>query len=105
LLGKPDEIAKWLPPIKWIAGDGIAARGPAGGAPARSVPVEVATAVQKKTPVVVEALGTVTTMASVAIKTRIDNQMVGIHFADGAHVKQGDPLITLDSRALEAQVA
>jgi multidrug efflux system membrane fusion protein len=105
LLGKPDEVAKWLPPIKWIAGDGIAARGAAGGAPGRSVPVEVATAVKKKTPVVVEAVGTVTTMASVAIKTRIDNQIVGIHFADGAHVKQGDLLITLDSRSLEAQVA
>jgi multidrug efflux system membrane fusion protein len=67
--------------------------------------VEVATAVKKKAPVVIEALGTVTTMASVAIKTRIDNQIVGIHFADGARVKQGDLLITLDSRSLQAQVA
>jgi multidrug efflux system membrane fusion protein len=66
--------------------------------------VEVATAVKKKTPVLIEALGTVTTMASVAIKTRIDNQIVGIHFADGAYVKEGDLLITLDSRSLEAQI-
>jgi multidrug efflux pump subunit AcrA (membrane-fusion protein) len=70
----------------------------------RSVLVEVATAVKKKTPVLIEALGTVTTMASVAIKTRIDNQIVGIHFADGAYVKEGDLLITLDSRSLEAQI-
>ena len=43
-----------------------------------------------------------TTVAGVAIKTRIDNQVVGIHFIDGARVKQGDLLVTLDSRLLEA---
>jgi multidrug efflux system membrane fusion protein len=104
LLGKPDEGAKWFPAVKWISGDGTPARTPAGGAPARSVLVDVATAVRKNTPVVIDALGTVTTVASVAIKTRIDNQIVRIHFDDGAHVKQGDLLITLDSRSLEAQV-
>jgi multidrug efflux system membrane fusion protein len=105
LLGKPDEVAKWFPPVKWISGDGTAARAPTGGASVRSVLVEVATAVKNKTPVLIEALGSVTTMASVAIKTRIDNEIVGIHFTDGAYVKQGDVLITLDSRSLEAQIA
>jgi multidrug efflux system membrane fusion protein len=105
LLGKPDEFGKWFEPIKWIFGDGTAARGPASGQLARSVSVEVATAVKKQTPVVIESLGTVTPVASVAIKARIDNQIVGIHFDDGAHVKQGDLLVTLDSRSLEAQIA
>jgi RND family efflux transporter MFP subunit len=104
LMGKPDEVAKWFASAKWFFGDGTVARGRA--VPGRgSVLVEVGTAVKKKTPVVIEALGTVTTIASVAIKTRIDNQIVGIHFADGAHVKQGDLLVTLDSLALEAQIA
>jgi RND family efflux transporter MFP subunit len=62
-------------------------------------------AVKRKTPLLTEALGTVTTMASVAIKTRIDNEIVRIHFTDGAYVKQGDLLVTLDSRSLEAQIA
>jgi multidrug efflux system membrane fusion protein len=44
-------------------------------------------------------------MASVAVKPRIDSEIVGIHFADGAFVKRGDLLITLDSRAIEAQIA
>ena len=52
----------------------------------------------------IEALGTVTPMASVAIKSRIDSEITGMHFADGARVKQGDLLITLDSRAIEAQI-
>lgn len=70
----------------------------------RTVPVEVATAVKKSTPVRIEALGTVTPMASVAIKSRVDSEITEIHFADGARVKQGDLLITLDSRSIEAQI-
>jgi multidrug efflux pump subunit AcrA (membrane-fusion protein) len=105
-LDKPEEIAniKWLSLVKWMGSDRTTARGSAGGISGRSVSVEVATAVKKKTPALIEALGTVTTIASVAIKTRIDNQIVGIHFADGAYVKGGDLLVTLDSRPLEAQI-
>jgi RND family efflux transporter MFP subunit len=70
----------------------------------RGIPIEVATVVKKKAPVRLDALGTVSPMASVAIKPRIDSEIVGIHFADGALVKQGDVLITLDKRSIEAQV-
>lgn len=73
-------------------------------APPRLVAVEVATAVKKSTPVRIEALGTVTPMASVALKSRIDSEITGIHFADGARVKQGDLLVTLDGRSIEAQI-
>jgi membrane fusion protein, multidrug efflux system len=70
----------------------------------RVVAVEVATAVKKSTPVQIEALGTVTPMASVAIKSRLDTEILEVHFADGARVKQGDLLLTLDGRGLEAQI-
>jgi RND family efflux transporter MFP subunit len=100
-----------------LAGAGIAAvyfgarmfgdRGSAtqsGGPGQRAVPIEIATAVRKKVPVRLDALGTVTPMASVAIKSRIDSEIVEVHFADGAHVRQGDILISLDKRSLEAQI-
>jgi RND family efflux transporter MFP subunit len=103
LLGDPNELAKWFPPIKWFSSDGAAAQSQP--AAVRAVAVEVATAVKKKTPVLLEALGNVTTMASVAVKSRIDNEIVGIHFTDGAFVKQGDLLVTLDPRSLQAQIA
>ena len=80
------------------------AAAPQAKAPQRVVAVEVATAVKQLTPVQIEALGTVTPMASVAIKSRIDSEITGMHFADGARVKQGDLLITLDGRAIEAQI-
>jgi RND family efflux transporter MFP subunit len=70
----------------------------------RVVPVEVAKAVKKPAPVIIEALGTVMPIQSVAVRSRLDSEIVGVHFADGASVNEGDLLFTLDSRALEAQV-
>ena len=70
----------------------------------QGVPVEVAKAVKKDLPVRLEALGTVTPIASVAVKTRIETEIVKVHFNDGAYVKEGDLLFTLDDRALQAQL-
>jgi RND family efflux transporter MFP subunit len=70
----------------------------------RVVPVAVAKAARQSVPVRIAALGTVTTIASVAIKPRVDTAIVGVHFTDGAHVKQGDVLFTLDSRQIEAEI-
>jgi membrane fusion protein, multidrug efflux system len=71
----------------------------------RAVPVEVGKAVRKTVPVRIEAIGTVTPIASVAIKARVDTEIVGVHFRDGAHVQKGELLFTLDGRAIEAQIA
>jgi multidrug efflux system membrane fusion protein len=83
-------------------GDGVAARSQA---QARVVPVEVATAERKPMPVRLQSLGNVTPIASVAIKARVDTTITAVHFRDGAEVKKGDLLFTLDGRAIEAQIA
>ena len=83
--------------------DGKAARSQGQAAPV--VQVETAAAERKKVPVRLDALGSVTPMASVAIKARVDTTIVGVHFRDGAHVNMGDLLFTLDCRAMEAQMA
>jgi RND family efflux transporter MFP subunit len=70
----------------------------------RIVPVEVAKAEKKRVPVRIELLGTVTPMASVAVKTRLDSEITEVHFRDGATVKQGELLFTMDNRAIEAQI-
>src|SRR5262249_12768887 len=69
----------------------------------RAVPVEIVTAEKKVVPVRIEALGTVTPIASVAVQPRVDSEITAVHFRDGAMVNQGDPLFTLDSRTIEAQ--
>jgi membrane fusion protein, multidrug efflux system len=100
-----EQLAAWFPPLKWIVGDNKAPAQapppPRSGPPQRAVNVEVAKSVRKKTPVLLEAIGNVTTMASVAVRPRLDSEIVGVHFADGAYVKKGELLVTLDSRAID----
>jgi RND family efflux transporter MFP subunit len=85
----------------WTTDGAAQSKGPA----ARVVPVETAVAERKKVPVRVDSLGSVTPIASVAIKPRVDTTIVGVHFRDGQAVKKGDLLFTLDGRAVEAQIA
>lgn len=82
--------------------DGVAARSQ--GQAARVVPVEIATAERKKTPVRLSALGNVTPIASVAIKARLETEITNVHFSDGSSVKKGDLLFTLDCRQIEADM-
>ena len=88
----------------WWSPEGAVAQAPRGQTAARAVPVETTTAVKKQVPVRVDAIGTVTPIASVAIKARLETVITGVHFEDGAQVKQGDLLFTLDSRQIEAEI-
>jgi RND family efflux transporter MFP subunit len=91
---------KWNLQAFWTP-QGAVAQAPA---QPRTVPVEVGQAEKKVVPYQVDALGTVTPMASVAIKSRLDNEITGVHFTDGARVTKGDVLLHLDTRAIEAQI-
>jgi multidrug efflux system membrane fusion protein len=66
------------------------------------VPVKVAVAGQKAVPVQLQAVGTVEAYATVSIKSRLDGQLVGVHFREGQDVKKGDLLFTIDPRPFEA---
>lgn len=71
----------------------------------RAVSVEIAKAEKKPVPLDVDAIGAVTPISSVALKSRVETTIVGVHFEDGARVKEGDLLFTLDSRQIDAQIA
>src|SRR3954470_2507483 len=70
----------------------------------RMVSVELAKAERKSVPVDVDAIGTVTPISSVALKSRVETTIVAVHFEDGAKVSQGDLLFTLDARQIDAQI-
>jgi multidrug efflux system membrane fusion protein len=55
-------------------------------------------------PVKLQAIGTVEPYTAVAIKSRIDGQIVAVHFKDGQDVAKGQLLFELDARSLLAQV-
>jgi len=69
------------------------------------VSVTLARAEKRVMPIVVEAVGTVQSIASLQIKARVDSQVMTVHVAEGAAVKQGDLLFSLDDRVLKAQLA
>jgi RND family efflux transporter MFP subunit len=68
------------------------------------VPIRVATAATKPTPVELNTIGSVQTIASVAVKSRLDAVIDQVLVKDGQFVKAGDVLFRLDSRAAAATV-
>jgi multidrug efflux system membrane fusion protein len=73
--------------------------------PPPAVPVVLGTAETKPLPVTIDAVGTVQSVATVSVKPRIDSQIARVAVAEGALVKEGDLLFTLDARSLKAQLA
>ena len=69
-----------------------------------AVSVLAGKALRKDVPFRVDSLGTVQPLVSVLIRARVDSQVVKVHFEDGARVKEGDLLFTLDSRSIDAQI-
>ena len=49
-------------------------------------------------PVILAAPGTVEPLANVAVKTRVDGQIIEVPFKEGDLVKEGDVLFRLDDR-------
>jgi membrane fusion protein, multidrug efflux system len=82
---------------------GAGPRGGAGGRP--PVSVLVANSERKPMPVRLDAIGTVQTIASVTLRSRVDSQIMEVAFEDGAKVNKGDVLFRLDARQIEALIA
>lgn len=63
-----------------------------------AMPVAVATAAKGDIDIVFNALGTVTPLATVTVKTQINGQITRIDFKEGQHVNKGDLLAEIDNR-------
>ncbi|WP_006490733.1 MdtA/MuxA family multidrug efflux RND transporter periplasmic adaptor subunit, partial [Burkholderia cenocepacia] len=61
-------------------------------------PVQVATATQGEMPIVLSALGTVTPLANVTVKTQLSGYLQSVSFQEGQIVKKGDVLAQIDPR-------
>ncbi len=84
----------------WFVFGHASSKGPKGPPP---VVIRTAAATQKSVPLTIHAVGTVVAYETVAVRSRLDSQVVAVNFHDGDEVKQGDVLFQLDDKALKAQ--
>src|SRR5476649_1970628 len=68
------------------------------GAGGAAIPVGTAVVAKGDIPIVIKALGTVTPLANVIVKTQITGQLQTVAFAEGQAIKKGDVLAQVDPR-------
>ena len=66
--------------------------------------VRIALAELRDIPQYYQGLGTVTPQSTVLVKSRVDGQLMALHFTEGQRVREGDLLAEIDSRPFEAQL-
>jgi membrane fusion protein, multidrug efflux system len=66
------------------------------------IPVTAGTVATQDVPVFLNGIGTVQAYNMVAIKSRVDGQIVKIDFKEGQEVKEGEPLFQIDPRPFQA---
>lgn len=74
-------------------------------APARPpAQVAVATAVKEDVPIYLDAIGKSVAREAVSVQPQVSGRITRLHFADGAQLRAGDPLFTIDPRPYQAQL-
>ncbi len=67
-------------------------------------PVTVASAITRDVPVYIDAIGKTVAREVVSIQPQVSGRVTKIHFSDGADVKTGQILFTIDPRPYQAQL-
>lgn len=67
-------------------------------------PVNIAAATTRDVPIYIDAVGKIVAREVVSIQPQVSGRLVKIHFTDGADVKVGDLLFTIDPRPYQAQL-
>src|SRR5690348_7503296 len=88
--------------VVWRSEDGRNVPQAAAQAPAPGIPVTAGTVAAQDVPVFLHGIGTVQAYNMVAIKSRVDGQIVKVEFKEGQDVKAGDPLFQIDPRPFQA---
>jgi multidrug efflux system membrane fusion protein len=78
-------------------------KGGRGGGPQMAVPVAVDQAQVRDLPILLNGLGSVEAYNTVAVKSRLDGQLIKINVKEGQEVKEGELLAEIDPRPYEVQ--
>ena len=68
-------------------------------------PVQVATATEQAVPRYLTGLGTVTAANTATVRSRVDGQLIALHFQEGQQVKAGDLLAEIDPSQFKVALA
>ena len=68
-------------------------------------PVQAATAVEQAVPRYLTGLGTITAANTVTVRSRVDGQLMALHFQEGQQVKAGDLLAEIDPSQFKVALA
>ncbi|WP_312683091.1 MdtA/MuxA family multidrug efflux RND transporter periplasmic adaptor subunit [Stenotrophomonas chelatiphaga] len=90
-------LAWWAWPRADVAADDAGGRKP--------TPVRIARASAEPLQLRLKAIGTVTPLHSVVVRSRVDGELLKLHFNEGQHVKAGDLLAQIDPRPYEVRLA
>jgi multidrug efflux system membrane fusion protein len=69
------------------------------------IPVTYATATKGSIGVYIDAIGTVTPVYTDSVTAQVTGVITAVHYREGQYVKKGDPLIDIDDRPYQAQLA
>jgi multidrug efflux system membrane fusion protein len=70
----------------------------------QAVPVVVADAQTRTLPITFDGIGTVESLKTISVKSRVDGQIESAHFTEGGEVHAGDLLFKIDPRPIEASL-
>lgn len=70
-----------------------------------AVPVSVATATREPLDVRIRALGSVTPLNTVTVRSRVEGELIKVAFKEGEYVKRGQLLAEIDPRAYQVRLA
>lgn len=67
-------------------------------------PVQVAAAETRDVPVYLDEIGHAVAVETVSVRAQVAGRIDSVHFADGAELKKGDVLVSLDARPFQAKL-
>jgi len=92
--------ATWLPLLAPL----LPGKGPATAKPAaRVIPVATAIVLQRDMDLHLNGLGTATAFKTVTVRSRVEGELLKVHFAEGQMVAEGELLAEIDPREFEVQ--
>jgi multidrug efflux system membrane fusion protein len=94
---------RYFAPVPGAAPTAAAGRSDKGGPP-RATPVVATPARAEDVDVYLSGLGTVTPLRTVTVRSRVEGQLLRVHFEEGQVVKEGQLLAEIDPRAFQVQL-